>query len=124
MVVSYLVKCDLTNVTISLWWLLKTVSVKLVPQNESGLFDKIKSIVDSCVFKIKVCFLVKDLKLSKLQSFPNLPWSLFEMPISILKLPVKIIFLYDSLTWHNEPDNSLIGWPLDNKADLFFIGKS
>ena len=121
MVASYLVKCDLTNVAISLWWLLKPVSVKLVPQNESGLFDKIKSMVGLCVFVIKVYFLIKDLKLSKLQNFPNLPWLLFEIPIFILNSPVKIIFLYDSLTYHNELNNSK---PLGIKADLFFIGKS
>ena len=126
-----LVKWDLTNVGISLWWWLKSVLITLLLWKESDLFVRIKSIVDLCVFVMQGSFLIKDCRLNKLQNYSNLSWSLFEIPISILRSPMTIKFLYDSLAFLSDSDNSLkkyyilrIGWSIDTKADPFYIRNS
>ena len=49
---------------------------------------------------MQVSFLIKDCRLNKLRNSFNLSWSVFEMPISILKSPMTKKFSYDSLAWH------------------------
>ena len=55
-------------------------------------------------------FFFKYCRLNKLKNSFNLLWSLFEIPISILKSHMTIKFLYDSLALLNELDSSLKKW--------------
>ena len=55
-------------------------------------------------------FLIKDCRLNKLQNCSNLSWSLFEIPMSMLKSPTAITFSYDSLALLSESDSSLKKW--------------
>ena len=97
----------MTNVAISLWWLLKPVSVTLLLSKEGVLFVRIKSIDGLCVFVIKVSFLINNFKWNKLQNCFNLSWWLFEISIFILKSPMTINVLYDSWALFNESENLL-----------------
>ena len=53
-----LAKWDFTNIAISLWLSVKPVSITLLLWKESGLFVRIKSVVDICVFVMQISFVI------------------------------------------------------------------
>ena len=50
-------------------------------------------------------FLIKDFKVNSLQDCSNLSWSLFKIPVSIPKSPMKTKVLYDSLALLSKSDS-------------------
>ena len=64
----------MTNIAVSLWWSLKPFSMTLILWKESGLFVRIKSIVDLCVFVMQVSFLSKCCRLNKLHGNKVCVW--------------------------------------------------
>ena len=65
------VKGDQANVTKSLGWSLKPVSITMLFGKDSDLFVKIKAIVDLCISEMQVYFSIKSFKLNELQNFSN-----------------------------------------------------